>query len=196
MAWSLPHTGMATAIDIGIETDIDRKNRQDMAHGLALAAAKIVYGENIVYSGPTYKSMRIERSRLRVTFTNVGTGLRARDKGGYVHGFSLASADGKFVWPQAQVDGADVIVSSAAVQGPSQCVTTGATRRMEISSTMKVCLQCRSERTRRRALWTYAELRSARYPNATRSRRRREPEGHRFIRSRSGYVRLCFVLGE
>jgi sialate O-acetylesterase len=71
-----------------------------------------------MYSGPPYESIHIERSRLRVTFTNVGTGLLARDKDGYAHGFALASADGKFVCAQAQMDGANVIVSSDAVQAP------------------------------------------------------------------------------
>jgi sialate O-acetylesterase len=90
MALSLPNTRMATAIDIGSEADIHPKNEQDVAQRLALAAAKIVYGANIVYSAPTYQSRRSERSRRRATFTNVGTGLLASNKDGYVHGFALA----------------------------------------------------------------------------------------------------------
>jgi sialate O-acetylesterase len=118
MALSLPHTGMATTIDIGNETDIHPKNKQDVAHRLALAAAKIVYGQNIVYSGPTYQSMRIERDGIRIRFTHVGTGLRVTGENGHVHGFAIASADGRFVRARAQVEGADVIVSSDALQAP------------------------------------------------------------------------------
>lgn len=65
------------------------RNNQHVTYRLALAAAKLVYGENIVSSGPTYQSMRIERNRTRITFANVATGLLAKDACGCVRGEGL-----------------------------------------------------------------------------------------------------------
>ncbi|MFW5710297.1 MAG: sialate O-acetylesterase, partial [Bacteroidota bacterium] len=54
MALSLPATGMASAIDIGEADDIHPRNKQDVGYRLSLAARKIAYNEDIVYSGPMY----------------------------------------------------------------------------------------------------------------------------------------------
>jgi sialate O-acetylesterase len=66
-----------------------RRNNQDVTYRLALAAAKLVYGENVVSSGPTYQSMRIERNRARITFADVATGLLAKDAYGCVRAEGL-----------------------------------------------------------------------------------------------------------
>jgi sialate O-acetylesterase len=118
MALSLPHTGMATAIDLGDEEDLHPKNKQPLAHRLALTAFNVAYGERMVYSGPTYQSMQIERKEIRIKFSNVGSGLLVRDKYGYVRGFAITGADGKFVWAQARLDGDDVVVFNPAIEAP------------------------------------------------------------------------------
>jgi sialate O-acetylesterase len=118
MTLALPRTGMATAIDIGEELDIHPKNKQDVAHRLFLAAANVAYGEKIVDSGPTYESMRMENDRIRIKFSNLGSGLLVRDKYGYGRGFEIAGADGKFRWAQARQDGQDIVVFSAALAAP------------------------------------------------------------------------------
>jgi sialate O-acetylesterase len=118
MTLSLPHTGMATAIDIGDEADIHPKNKQGVAHRLALAAAKVVYGENIVYCGPMYQSMQIEGDRIRVHFSNLGSGLLIKDKYGYARAFEIAGVDGKFVWAKALQDGQDIVVFNEAIKQP------------------------------------------------------------------------------
>ena len=118
MTLSLPDTGMATAIDIGDENDIHPKDKQDVAHRLVLAAAHVVYGDNVVYSGPTYQSMRIEGNHIRIKFSNIGSGLLIKDKYGYCRGFEIAAANGKFRWAQAQKEGDDVVVFNDAVSQP------------------------------------------------------------------------------
>lgn len=115
---SLPTTGMATAIEIGDENDVHPRNKQDVANRLVLAAAKVAYGENIVYSGPTYQSMKIEGSRVRIKFSNLGSELVVKDKYGYVRGFEIAAADGKFCWAQAQQDGQDIVLFNEAISQP------------------------------------------------------------------------------
>ncbi|HWM68719.1 MAG TPA: sialate O-acetylesterase [Steroidobacteraceae bacterium] len=118
MTLSLPATGMATAIDIGDENDIHPKDKQDVAHRLVLAAANGVYGDNVVYSGPTYQSMQIEGSRIRIKFSNIGSGLLIEDKYGYGRGFEIAAGDGKFRWAQAQKEGHDIVVCNDAISQP------------------------------------------------------------------------------
>ena len=58
---SVPNTAMAVAIDLGEWNDIHPDNKKDVGERLALAALKIAYGENIVYSGPIYQSSTIRR---------------------------------------------------------------------------------------------------------------------------------------
>ena len=59
MALELPNTGMAVTIDIGDAKDIHPTNKQDVGKRLALNALAKVYGKDIPYSGPMYKSMKI-----------------------------------------------------------------------------------------------------------------------------------------
>jgi sialate O-acetylesterase len=115
MTLTLPATGMASAVD---QPDNHPRDKQTVAHRLFLAAAKVVYGENIVDSGPVFKSMQIEGSQIRIKFSSLGSGLRVHDRYGYARGFAVAGADGKFQWAQARQDGDDMVVSSAAIQEP------------------------------------------------------------------------------
>lgn len=119
MALAVPLTGMATAVDVGDENDVHPRDKQDVAHRLVLAAAKVAYGENLVYSGPTYQSIQLQGSRARIHFAHLGTGLLVKDKYGYVRGFEVAGPDGKFVWAQARQDGSDILVFNAAIQHPT-----------------------------------------------------------------------------
>ena len=115
---SLPNTGMAVIIDIGDAGDIHPKDKQDVGYRLSLPALKLAYGKNIVYSGPVYKSMSIEGNKIRVTFENFGSGLKTKDKYGYLKGFTIAGDDKKFVWAKAYIENNDVIVYSETVLNP------------------------------------------------------------------------------
>jgi sialate O-acetylesterase len=112
------NTGMAVAIDIGEADDIHPRNKQDVGYRLSLWARKLVYGEDIVSSGPLYKGQTIEGDRIRLTFTNVGQGLCARDKYGYLKGFTIAGEDQKFVWAKAIIENNTVVVYSEKVPTP------------------------------------------------------------------------------
>lgn len=131
MTLSLPNTGQAVIIDIGQGNDIHPRNKTDVGARLALAARRVAYGEqNLVYSGPTYDAMKVEGDHVRLTFTNIGSGLTiagapatdvaippaapARE----LKGFAVAGADQKFVWAQARIDGSAIIVQSDQVKEP------------------------------------------------------------------------------
>jgi len=115
-ALGLPNTGMAVTIDIGEMFDIHPRNKQDVGYRLALAAKKIAYGQNIVYSGPLYKSYEINGSDVEIAFDHVGKGLMV--KGDKLTGFQIAGTDKKFYWADAQIVGGEVFVSSDKVKQP------------------------------------------------------------------------------
>lgn len=98
MTLKLPNTGMASAIDLGDAIDIHPKNKQDVGMRLALNALKIAYGKNIVCAGPAFCNMNVLGNEVTVKFDNIGSGLKVKNKYGYINGFSLAGADGKFSW--------------------------------------------------------------------------------------------------
>jgi sialate O-acetylesterase len=114
---SVPNTAMAVAIDLGEWNDIHPDNKKDVGERLALAAEKIVYGENIVYSGPLYQSSTIDANKIVISFTNLGTGLMTND-GEELNEFAIAGADKKFVWAKAKIDGEKIVVWNDAVKDP------------------------------------------------------------------------------
>ena len=116
MALNLPNTGMAVTIDIGEMFDIHPRNKQDVGYRLALAAKKIAYGQNLVYSGPLYKGYEINGADVEIAFDHVGKGLMV--KGDKLTGFQIAGKDKKFYWAEAQIVGGEVFVSSEKVKTP------------------------------------------------------------------------------
>jgi sialate O-acetylesterase len=127
---SLPNTGMAVALDIGLERNVHPTDKLDVGHRLALAARHVAYGEDLVYSGPTYDGMKVDGKEVRVSFKHAGGGLvigasPAPDATGAkatsadtLEGFEIAGADGKFVPATARIDGDAVVVSAAEVTAP------------------------------------------------------------------------------
>jgi sialate O-acetylesterase len=118
MALSLPSTGMAVAIDIGEADDIHPINKQDVGKRLALAALNIAYGRDHVYSGPVYRDMIIAGDHAILSFDHVGGGLKAKNRYGYLYGFSIAGEDRKFHWARAFIKGDKVFVYSEKVKQP------------------------------------------------------------------------------
>lgn len=115
---SVPNTGMAVTVDVGNLDDIHPRNKQAVGKRLALwALAKTYDKEGIVFSGPLYKSLSVDKDRIRVEFDHVGSGLTTRD-GKPLSRFEIAGADGKFVSAQAKIDGDTVVVWSEEVTEP------------------------------------------------------------------------------
>ncbi len=119
MTLSLPKTGEAVITDIGDANDIHPRNKQDVGLRLALIALNKDYGKkDIVYSGPTFKSMEVIGNKAVISFNNVAKGLKSTSKYGYIEGFAIAGADNKFAWAQAYIDGDKVVVYSDNVANP------------------------------------------------------------------------------
>ena len=117
MALKLPNTGMAVTIDVGDEEDIHPRNKKPVGERLYLAARKVAYNEDIVYSGPIYKTFKNEGDAIRIFFTSTGAGLMGKN-GEPLKGFAIAGLDRKFVWADAQINGNTVVVRSPRVQSP------------------------------------------------------------------------------
>jgi sialate O-acetylesterase len=116
-------TGMAVITDIGDSANIHPTNKKDVGLRLSLAARKTAYGEQLVYSGPIFKRMKIKGNVIEISFNHVGTGLIGRKPENNqttdtLKGFGIAGADGKFVWADARIEGDKILVSSKEILNP------------------------------------------------------------------------------
>ena len=104
-------------------------NKRDVGERLALWALAKNYGKkDLVYSGPLYKEIKVEGSKIRVLFDSVGSGLTVATKNGYdpvvkepqgkLRKFAIAGDDKKWVWADAVIEGKSVVVSNSAVPKP------------------------------------------------------------------------------
>ena len=109
---------MAVITDIGDANDIHPRNKQDVGKRLAMWALHDVYGRaDIARSGPIFKAATVENGTLRLSFTEIVGGLKAK---GDLAGFAIAGADGSWVTALAKIDGENVIVSSPQVSAPTK----------------------------------------------------------------------------
>jgi sialate O-acetylesterase len=117
MALGLPNTGMAVTTDIGDPANIHPTQKKEVGDRLAANAIKIVYGNTTATaSGPLFKNYTIEGNKIRIRFTNTGSGLLV--KGNSLKQFAIAAADKKFVWANTQVVNNEIIVYSNKVATP------------------------------------------------------------------------------
>jgi sialate O-acetylesterase len=116
-AESVPHCGMATAVDLGDPYDIHPKRKREVGERLFLLARKIAYGEkDLTACGPVPERIEIKGDRFEIRFKYVGGGLVAKEGG--LKGFEV-SEDGKtFVAAEARIEKDSVIVSAPDVKAP------------------------------------------------------------------------------
>ncbi len=115
---SLPNTAMVVTIDIGEWSDIHPLNKKDVGKRLALAAQKVAYGDDeVVYSGPLYKSLTVEGNKIILTFTSIGTGLMKKG-GEQLKSFAICGTDKKFVWANARIERNKVAVWNDVIPDP------------------------------------------------------------------------------
>jgi sialate O-acetylesterase len=116
-ALALPNTGQVVTIDLGgVPPELHPRNKQDVGARLARVVRKVAYGQNVLASGPTYRSHATRGDTAVVVFGNVAAGLRVR--GDSLGGFAIAGADRRWVWANAKIEGSRVLVWSASVKKP------------------------------------------------------------------------------
>jgi sialate O-acetylesterase len=113
----IPKTGMVVVSDhVDNVKDIHPVNKKPVGERLANMALGEMYGKKgIACLTPLYKSMKVEKDKIRITFDNV-TALISR--GGEPTEFMIAGQDKKFYPAKAKIDGNTVIVSAKEVKKP------------------------------------------------------------------------------
>ena len=122
----LRNTGMASAIDSGLQKDIHPYQKDVVGERLAASALEVAYDMEVVHTGPTFDEMDVEGNLAVIQFDNVGGGLTAKavtldgiEVGGdSVKGFAICGADRVWHYAEAEIDGDEVILSSPAVEKP------------------------------------------------------------------------------
>lgn len=130
MTLKVPRTGMAITIDIGDPNNVHPADKIDVGQRLALVAKKMVYGQNLVASGPLFQNFKIESGgKVRLHFSETGRGLTIGQQPWCAPGVSLfpqekligfyvAGDDKQWYEAGASIIGDTVVVSSAQVPNP------------------------------------------------------------------------------
>src|SRR6185369_11334650 len=103
-AASVPQTGLIVTIDIGEAHDIHPKNKLDVGKRMARWALANVYKRKMLKSGPVFQKADIKDSKIVVTFSEVGSGLKLTI-GTKLEEFAIAGADRKWYWAEAKIVG-------------------------------------------------------------------------------------------
>lgn len=114
-ARDVKNSGLAMAIDVGDAADIHPKDKKTVGDRLALVALARDYGKKVIYQGPTYRSMKLQGTSIRLAFDHAD-GLVAR--GGAPGEFAVCGDDHVWHWATATLQGNSVIVGSPDVPKP------------------------------------------------------------------------------
>jgi sialate O-acetylesterase len=116
---SIQNTGMAVTTDLVDDVNnIHPLNKWDVGNRLALIAlAKSYNFDDIIYSGPQYKAMKIIENKVHLSFGHLGGGLISSD-GKPLTDFTIAGSDNKFFPADAKIVGNEVVVSCSNVGSP------------------------------------------------------------------------------
>lgn len=114
----IPKTGMVVISDhVENVNDIHPAYKKPVGERLANLALANTYGKKgIAYLNPLYKSMNVEKEKIRVYFDNT---TELISKGGEPTGFMIAGEDKKFYPAKAKIEGNSVIVSAKEVKKPA-----------------------------------------------------------------------------
>jgi sialate O-acetylesterase len=114
----IPKTGMVVVSDLVDDIkNIHPVNKQDVGKRLANWALGETYGiTGLVYKHPQYESMKMEKSKVRISFSNVPNGLIM--KGEELTHFEIAGPDKVFIPASAKIDGNTVIVWAKGLKAP------------------------------------------------------------------------------
>lgn len=119
MALQIPHTGMIVTTDLNDDLkNIHPPFKWEVARRLELQALANTYGQKkLVFSGPVYKSMKINDNKVILSFTNIGSGLVSHNEKPLTH-FTIAGQDGRFVPASADIKGNTIVVWADGLSAP------------------------------------------------------------------------------
>ncbi len=117
-AKNVKNSCLAVTVDIGDVESVHPLDKREPGDRLALCALGQHYGQKVVYSGPTLKSVERVKGAVKLHFDHVDGGLIA--KGGEPGEFSIAGDDRKWHWATGKIDGDTITVSSSEVPNPKE----------------------------------------------------------------------------
>jgi sialate O-acetylesterase len=114
----VPKTGMVVIADkVEDVKDIHPKFKKPVGERLANLALANTYKRPLLGTqSPVYKSMMLEKGKIRISFHYAEIGLISL--GGDPAQFMIAGEDKKFIPAVAKIDGGTVVVSSKAIKNP------------------------------------------------------------------------------
>ncbi|MBD7911615.1 sialate O-acetylesterase [Clostridium sp. Sa3CVN1] len=115
-ALKVNNTAMVVSIDLGEYNDLHPQNKKEVGRRLALAAQKIAYGEDVVYSGPLYESMEVLENKIYLNFSNIGSGLMIKENS--LNQFFICGEDKNYVQASAEIEGNRVKVYNKNIKNP------------------------------------------------------------------------------
>jgi len=114
---SVPNTGMAITMDVGMVRNIHPGGKQKVGKRLALWALEKTYGRDLVsHTGPLFRVAKTEGDRLRLSFDGAEGGLEIA--GGPLRDIWIAGADRVFHEALAEVDGETLVLWNPDVTQP------------------------------------------------------------------------------
>jgi len=114
---SVPNTGMAVTLDIGSAKTIHPGDKQDVGDRLARWALAKNYSIDIPYSGPLYKSMKVEGDKIILSFNYAKSGLVIKERNGE-NNFLIAGIDQVFRKASVKIDDDKLIISNEKIKNP------------------------------------------------------------------------------
>ena len=117
-AQKIPNTGMVVISDLVDNIkDIHPKDKLNVGKRLANYALSETYKQNIgAYKSPKFESIKIEKDKVRLNFSNIPTGLKCTGKA--PEKFLVAGDDKNFVPATAKMEGNAIVLSSKLVKTP------------------------------------------------------------------------------
>lgn len=113
-ALELPNTAMVSAIDLGDPGDIHPRDKQSVAHRLALTSLSRDYGHNTDYKSPSCTSITNRGNNIILTFDRP-----VKPTSAAILGFIIGDKEGNFSQAAASMpDSRTIVLSSPAVPEP------------------------------------------------------------------------------
>ena len=108
---------MSVTLDIGNNNNIHPANKTDVGERLALLALANQYGNELVTSGPLYRSIKIAGNKIEISFDNAESGLVLKKKSSG-NEFLISGADKKFIPANVKIERNKIIVWSENIKVP------------------------------------------------------------------------------